>query len=187
MSWLLPWIGSAGLVAAMLIGPAFSHPEFSSIADTTSELAGQNMPGAWIMRAGFFLYGASALWAAANRLTADPLRHLPVVLFGLGLIGAAIWSSHGIDPALGVDWDEDWMHSFLASALGFAFALACSAWLFLPHGDPWDLLSWTGLIASVALPLAMMNIPDWDGAIQRVMFSISMVWLIRGYGQSSSA
>ena len=181
----IPGAGILVLIAAMVLAPLFSHPDYSSISHTTSELAGQNMPNAWIMRAGFALYGLAALAAALGRLRDAPLLHLPVALFGLGLIGAAIWSAMPIDPALGGDLTEDTLHSVCASGLGFAFAAATAARLFLPGGRVTDWLSWAGLVASVALPLAMIQWPEFDGAIQRVLFGLSALWLWRCYGSSA--
>jgi hypothetical protein len=140
------------------------------------------MPAAWVMRAGFASYGLGALAVALPGLVRRPWAQAPVLLFGLGLIGVAIWSSLPIDPALGGDPVEDRRHSLFASGMGFAFAAACAARLFLPGGRLTDPVGWLGLIASAALPLAMLAWPGIDGAIQRVMFAISALWLWRSYG-----
>ncbi len=61
------WIASCGIaliLLAMLIGPFFSPAEFSWLRHSTSERAGQHLPGAWMMRAGFVAYGLAALIAA---------------------------------------------------------------------------------------------------------------------------
>jgi hypothetical protein len=168
---------------AMIVGPWFSDPRYSSLSHVVSELAGQNMPGAWIMRAGFVAYGLGILAVSLPRLGTAPLREGPVVVFGLAFFAVAFWSHVHIVPEQGGDLAEDELHSLAAGVMGTAFGLACAARLFLPGGRIGDLFGWIGLIASVALPLAMLANPGVDGAIQRVMFAISAVWLWRAYAK----
>ncbi len=173
--------GVVAIVLAILIGPYFSHPSYSSISNTTSELGGQFMQGAWIMNTGFFLFGTGTALASLLYFRQAPLRSAFTALFGLGLIGSALMSTG--TPSFGnpVNPHEDWWHSFFATALGFAFALACAVALFGPKGRSSDLLSWAGLLASVVLPLAMLQFPEFDGALQRLMFAVSFVWVWRRF------
>ena len=148
--------GVLAILLAMLVAPFFSHPEYSALAHTTSQLGGQNMPGAWIMNGGF-------------------------VLFGLAMVATGLWSTGTAEFGNPVNAREDWWHSFFATALGFAFAGACAAALFGPRGRLDDPISWVGLAASALLPLAMQALGHYAGALQRAMFAISFVWIWHSY------
>lgn len=168
--------GIAAFVAAAAIAPLYSHPDYSSIRHSTSELAGQAMPHAWIMRAGFIGFGGGTALSALLRWRAMPAVAATMLLFGLAMLAAAVWSHLPIDPALGGNRAEDDRHSVAASVMGAAFVAAAALHLWRTRGgQAW--LDGMALAAGTLLPLAMLALPDWDGALQRLMFGISFVWI----------
>jgi hypothetical protein len=173
--------GISIIVLAILIGPLFSPPEFSWIQHSTSEQAGQHMTGAWIMRFGFIGYGAATLTAALVDWSSRPFVRAALALFGLGLLGTAIWSNTSILPGVSSDIHEDWMHSVASGVVGTAFAAACAARLLAPGGTRRDMLAWGGLVVSVVFPLAMIELPELRGLIQRIMFGVSLMFVAREF------
>lgn len=177
-------ISSCGIViivVAIFIGPYFSPAEFSWIQHSTSEQAGQNMTGAWIMRLGFVGYGMGTLIAALVTWRDRPFVRAALMLFGLGLLGTAIWSNASILPDVLSDIHEDWMHSVASGVVGTAFAGACAAMLFVPGGTRRDVLAWGGLVVSIVFPLAMIELPEIRGLIQRAMFGVSFIIVAREF------
>jgi Protein of unknown function (DUF998) len=172
------------MLIAMIVGPLLSPPAFSWLRHSTSEQAGQHQPGAWIMRAGFVAYGLATLLAALSDWPTRSMVRCTLALFGLGLIGAAIWSNAPILPNLPADMHEDWLHSVASGVVGAAFAAACAARLFAPGGSRYDLLAWAGLIVSVTIPLAMDELPEFRGVLQRAMFAVSFVFVAREFKAS---
>lgn len=164
-------------VAAVAFGPSFSHPAYSSIGHTTSELAGQNMPFAWIMRVGFAGYGLSAAVAALAIARSLPEVAAATIIFGVALIACAFWSHLPIDAALGGSLSEDRLHSAAAMTAGVAFTVGAMLHLRRTHLGADDWPSWLALCASIGLPLAMLALPAIDGILQRLMFGISFIWL----------
>lgn len=175
--------GVAAIVAAMLVAPYLSLPDYCWVEHSTSELAGQNMPGAWIMRAGFLAYGGSVALAGGLGLGSRRPVRVALVGFGLGMIATAVWSNAPIDPGLAADMAEDRLHSIASGAVGAAFALACALALFAPGGRSRDGLAWLGLVASVAIPLAMTGLPEVRGLLQRAMFAISFAFVLREFAR----
>ncbi len=107
-----------------------------------------------------------------------------LALFGLGLIGTAIWSNAPILANLPTDIYEDWLHSVASGVVGTAFAAACALRLFAPGGTRHDLLAWAGLAVSVIFPLVMGAFPEVRGALQRAMFGVSFVFVVREFKAS---
>lgn len=165
------------LAAAPLLMPA----GYSWVEHTTSESAAQGLDGAWLARIGFLAFGfaviSSALtlrwWGAAARAT-----H---VAFGACMIAVAAFSSRPADPTLPYVELEDLLHSALATAMGFAFAIgvAIVGWRRTRSGGRPTLLDIVAVAASVAIPLAMWAWGDWPGLAQRLMFAIAFAWYLK--------
>ena len=167
--------GICVMLVAIVAGPLFSPPEFSWLRHSTSEQAGQHVAGAWIMRAGFVCYGLGILVAALSTWKTRSFVRGALAVFGLGLVGTAMWSNASIVPGAPSDMFEDRLHSVASGIVGTAFAAACAARLFMPAGSRHDRLAWIGLFVSVVIPLAMGALPEYRGLLQRVMFGISFV------------
>lgn len=170
--------GIAAIMLAAIIAPFASHPDYSSIRHSLSELAGQGMPNAWIMRAGFVAFGTAVLVASLMRLRSSPAVFGPLAAFGAAMLAAAIWSHLPIAPLTGGSMYEDELHSLAATGMGIAFALACGARLWTRRQFGLDWLSATGLLVSVAIPMIMFQTPEIAGLVQRIMFLVSFVWVV---------
>ena len=131
------------------------------------------------MRVGFVAYGLSTLLAAMVVSRTLPFVRGALIVFGIGLVGTAIWSNASIMPSVPSDMHQDWLHSIASGIVGTAFAVACAARLFSPGGSKRDVLAWAGLVISVAVPLAMAAWPEGSGLLQRAMFGSSFVVVAR--------
>lgn len=181
LAGLVAIAGIGAILISIIFGPTASPPEFDWLKNSTSEQAGQQVPGAWIMRAGFLSYGLGTFVASLISWRHRPPVRIALVIFGAGLIATAIWSNASILPGTSSDMHEDWLHSVASGLVGVAFAAACAARLFAPGGSMRDRLAWTGLIVSVVFPVAMGAIPEIRGLIQRVMFAVSFLFVGREF------
>lgn len=77
----------------------------------------------------------------------------------------------------GVPFDaaEDRIHSFAATAMGFAFALGILA-VVLGHRGSIRGLDLIAILASIVIPLSMTALPEYAGILQRLMFIVAYVW-----------
>jgi hypothetical membrane protein len=187
LTFRLALSGIALFVAAAAIGPWHSHPNYSSVVHSLSELAGQNMPGAWVMQAGFIAFGAAVALAAMLQLRGRPASSAALIVFGLAMIAAAIWSHLPIDPALGGSAAEDDIHTIAASTMGAAFVIAAALGLMRRRFATSNFLGWLALGAAILFPVAMAALPDFAGVFQRIMFGISFVWILREMGPQRGA
>ena len=176
-------LGGGALVLAMLLGAAFSAPGYDSLRHTTSHLAGQGMPAAWIMRAGFLLYGLAVV-TVARHAGGPAAGRLALAAFGAGFWAVTVWPACAPLPGMACDPGADALHSAFAGAMGLAYACAVALALFGPQGRARDTVGWLALVSSVAIPLAMLSLPDLAGLLQRIMFALSAVWLWRRAGVS---
>lgn len=176
---MIPSASRAGIVvivAAIVTGPFLSLPEYSSIRHTTSELAGQGMPSAWVMRAGFLAFGAGVLVDAGRRLAGRDWAFAPAVLFGCSMILTAVFSNAPIDRTAPFDATADGLHSVFSGLVGLSFALGALAVLFRHRRARDRIFDLVAIAASVGLPLVIFGLPGVAGLAQRAMFAISFVW-----------
>jgi hypothetical protein len=186
----------AGLaVSALALGlaPLLMPPSYSWVAHTTSESAAQGVPGAWLARGAFLLFGTGVVMIAV--LARDRWGRWGAGLhlaFGLSMIAAGVFSARPWDARLPFSQLEDLLHSVAATAMGFAFAIgvalvALERW---KHTRAWRLTDLAAVIASVALPLAMVGVVGLAGVLQRTMFLVAYTWYgieaARGWGELDS-
>jgi hypothetical membrane protein len=171
-------VGIVAFTLAAMIGPFVSHPGYSSVRHSLSELAGQDMPNAWIMRGGFVAFGVAVLFASLARFQSNAAVFGALSLFGAAMLAAAHWSHLPISPLTGGSQGEDQLHSMAAMVMGTAFAAACGfrLWTRRKHGVDW--IGVGGLLVSTIIPAIMVLIPDIAGAVQRMMFLASFVWIL---------
>jgi hypothetical protein len=62
--------------------------------------------------------------------------------------------------------------------MGIAFAAACGARLWTRRKQGLDWISVGGLLVSTVIPAMMISLPEIAGAVQRIMFLASFVWIL---------
>lgn len=172
---LLLFLSAISLLTAPLLMPESYH----WIEHTTSESAAQGVQGAWLARLGFLLLGLAVIWLAVVRKLV--WAHSAVwmhVAFGVLLLATAAFSVRPWIEDLPFDPLEDGLHSFTATAMGFAFAFGVLARLLNRNRDDrlGCLLDVVALAASIGIPLIMVFQTDIGGLVQRLMFLIAYVW-----------
>lgn len=158
---------------ALTLAPLPLDASYDWMQHTLSQAGGQGVSGAWLTRAGFILFGL----AVAACMSCARWRSLTTAFFGwfaLSMVGVAAFSLESWDETLAYDRTESWLHSFFATTMGFAFAFGVtSRWYTRRRMTLRDPLA---VVASVALPMLMVNFDDLDGFFQRIMFAIALAW-----------
>lgn len=166
-------------VFALAIAPLALPDSYSWVSHTTSESGAQGVPGAWVARLGFLLFGLGVIWldVLAWKHWRQPGAALHMV-FGVCMVVVAAFSVRPWDPAEPFDATDDLMHSLAATTMGFAFATGVVAVALRrddgrPHFTALDVVA---VGAAVLLPLAMSVWEDVDGIPQRAMFLVAFAW-----------
>jgi hypothetical protein len=166
----------ASSAAALAMAPAVLPRSYSWIEHTTSEAAGQGVPGAWLARSGFVLFGAGVgLVVRRRRGRWTPLAVVAHAGFALSMVAVAVFPSRSWTEAP-YDARPDLLHSVAATAMGFCFVIGVVALMGEERrpGRRWGDAVAVG--AAIVLPLAMTAWPSSAGASQRVMFLVAYLW-----------
>ena len=167
---------------SMGVAPLLMPASYSSIANTTSESAAQGEEYAWVARLGFLAFGLAVLWLAAalGKSWARGAQWLHVA-FGVLMTATAAFSHRSWVAGAQFDPVEDVLHSFTATAMGFAFSFGVLARLVQRgrQGAPGRALDTDALVAATVIPLLMARFAGLDGVIQRLMFLVAYLWHAR--------
>lgn len=184
LSRAMPGVVGLLLLSAISLGvaPLLMPASYSSVANTTSESAAQGVEYAWVARLGFLAFGLAVLWLAAalKQLWARSAQWLHIT-FGALMTATAAFSHRSWVAGAQFDPVEDVLHSFTATAMGFAFSFGVLA-RFLQRGhqgEPGRALDAVALVAATVIPLLMARFAGLDGVIQRLMFLVADLWYAR--------
>lgn len=180
-----------GSAVLWLIAPAVVGSGFNPVTQSISESAGQQTPHAWVARLSFVLLGVGAWtsWAtfgvhrptpgaAASSSVIPQVVRWGALVFGVGMIGAAVWSHAPWLPGVTGDPTADALHSLAASVAGLGIVVASVAALWLRgRGQLWWWLTAVCAAAFAMIPPLAASSPDVAGVLQRVMFVMATVWL----------
>jgi hypothetical protein len=164
---------------ALLLAPSLMPEGYSWITHTTSESAAQNLEGAWLARLGFLLFGLAVVWLATECRSSWARGAVWMHLaFGVFMLSTAAFSHQPWLDGVPFDTFEDQLHSFTATAMGFAFSLSVFVRLVQRkmQKQPGVLFDILALLSATFIPMTMMFQPDIAGVVQRLMFGISYAW-----------
>lgn len=166
--------------AMFILAGTLAMPEgYSWLTHSISESAAQAMPGAWIARLGFLLFGCGVLWLAITlRSVWARSAYWMHMVFALSMIGTAAFSHKPWLEGVPFDSTEDFLHSFTATLMGFAFSFGVVLRFLQRQKNErlpklFDVIALA--IATFSSPLGML-LPSIPGLIQRVMFVVGYLW-----------
>ncbi|HPT79084.1 MAG TPA: DUF998 domain-containing protein [Candidatus Atribacteria bacterium] len=166
------------LLPVMIILSFFSADTYSIIRNTTSHLGAQGAPNAWIMNMTFILVGISCILEAWLHLRRYWFLLLLLCIFGLNLVLVGIFSHAPIVEGAVYDALEDRLHSIFASIAGFSFTAFAISSAFIEKTTRHRAADMSVGLTAALLSLLMACLPDYAGLWQRVLFTVSFIWLI---------
>jgi hypothetical protein len=171
-------VGLASSATAVGAAPLLMPADYSWIANTTSESAGQGVDQAWLARLGFLLFGLSVMalafvagrqwgpWAAGLHYT-----------FGALVTAAAAFPTR---PFTGASYNhiEDVLHAVAATGVVSAFiAGVLATTIYRRRPRTLDVVAMVGaIVGAIVVPPGGPLLPQVDGALQRFVFAVAYVW-----------
>ncbi len=160
--------------AAVLAGPWYTVGGYSAVGNLISELAAQNTRNNFVMVVGFLALG---LCIVADGFRRRERGAIPIIAFGLFMALAGLFGHKPIDATASYSEFAHKAHSILASLAGVSITLAL-IWQALRVPTPGTrVVTLSVAVLCVALPLAMLQFPAYQGLIQRFMYLFVFAWL----------
>jgi len=171
---------------AAIATPFVTHADYSWVRNTLGELAGRQMPNAWIMRVGYVSLGFGIFFDALLLIVASKKRGiLPFLVFGLCLIGVGVSNFRVFDPTN--LFAAPFAHSRGMFLIGATMALICGVvWHVYRTTDALHQRLSYGLIGLLvgAFPLFLL-LPQYAGLIDRVVLFCSVIWMVFCFGKEN--
>lgn len=169
--------------ALIFLAPVAMPEGYSAISHVISESAAQGVQNAWVARFGFLTFGFSVLIlsTAGARETSWPLATVWMLrVFAVCMIATAAFSHRPWVEGITYDEMEDLLHSITATGMGFAFSFGVASRLIVRHADAVEVLfDLFALGAAIVIPLLGLQLPEFDGLLQRLLFAIAYLWFAR--------
>ncbi len=166
------------LILVMFLLPFFSFDGYSILAHTTSHLGAQLSPHNWMMNLVFIIIGITVIIETIYFSKQITLITIPLVLFGVGLIGVAVFLHAPLVESQSYNGFADIMHSVAANTVGTAFTVYAISMIFIFEKKRHKTYALILSVLVIVLPLLMTFIPPLMGLFQRIMFMISFGWLV---------
>jgi hypothetical protein len=169
------------IISALLIftAPLAMPDNYSFVANVISESAAQGVEGAWIARLGFILFGLAVMWQSmALRRQWAAGAYWCHLAFAIFMISTAAFSHKPWLEHIPYDEVEDLLHSFTATAMGFAFSFGVLFRLLQRKTDERNrrLFDIFALLVATVIPLLAWYVPTIGGLVQRALFAIAYIW-----------
>jgi hypothetical protein len=166
------------MIAVILAAPLIGPEGYSALRHTTSELAAQNAPNAWVMRGVFVALGGSALAAVWPVLGGLMFHRAALAAFAVSVAMTGVVSHAPIMTGVPFDATEDLWHSRFADATGASFTMLAAAMGFVEPTPRRRALAIAVAGGAVALSVAMAASPEFRGLFQRMIFIGGFGWLV---------
>lgn len=174
-SWSL--FGICIFVVAALIAPFFTHSDYDWVQHTIGELAGQQMPNAWIMRVGYVSLGFGVFFDALQMVVKRRRDYIAFIIFGLCLIGAVAFNQRSIDPKNFFAAPLAHWHGFFFVFAGLSLVVGIGMRFF--HQLDWQSKTINATVIVIVLatgPLTVL-LPQFAGVFERLALIASLAWL----------
>jgi hypothetical membrane protein len=161
-------------VLIVALGPLYTAPGYSATSNVISELAAQNTPRNWLMSSAFLVLGG-AVARDGFRWFRRPL--LPFIAFGILFAAVGLFGHRPLTPGEPFTPWVDSVHSVLASLSGVALTVGFIWQSIRANASAYRILAAALAVTCIALPLLMLAVPQYQGAIQRLMYVAVFAWL----------
>jgi hypothetical membrane protein len=177
-------LGIAIFAVAVVAGPLYTVPGYSAVANLISELGAQNTPRNFLMSSAFIALGAGIV---ADGFPKFHRALAPFVAFGIFMALVGFFGHKPINPDVAYAAWAHTAHGALATAAGVSITVGFAWQAFRHQGLGKRIAAMLLAVVSFGMPMAMLSFPQYQGAIQRVMYFLVFSWLWVYYPPSTHA
>lgn len=173
-------IGIAFFTLAVVLGPLYTVAEYSVVTNLISELGAQHTQNNFIIIIAFIVLGGGIV---IDGIRTFRLALLPFILFGAAMVIAGLFPHKPLDTSVGFNSAIHNIHGIIASFAGTVITVGFIWQGFRNNGSQRIICFYLAAVA-IVFPLLMLNIPDFQGGIQRLMYLQILGWLWLKYPNS---
>lgn len=155
--------------------------------NTVSELASQGYKNKWIMQLGFIGFGILLTITATmnlNKKVLSWLREIPLAVYALCILFSGVFCTAPFLDTISYSQREAQLHSIGATVAGIAFSAALIAHMFTDSSMTRKWIHLATLLFVIGISLFFGMSSTNEGIIQRLLYSVSFIWLIFIYNSA---
>jgi hypothetical membrane protein len=164
------------MIIVAFVLPGFSSEGYSIIQNSMGELGAQATPGNWIMNVVFILLSIVTILLGTKVLRQFWVPLYLLYFFAISLFFTAIFKHSPITNSIFLE-GEHIAHSVFSLITGTAFSGYCIAVAFMIKRPVERASAIFMLCIAVGLSLLILELPEYKGIFQRVLFITAFGWL----------
>jgi len=174
-----PIIATGLFVLFILIAHLVAAQNYDWTKHTISNLASQGYDYKIIMQIGFILFGLVLIVGVLlNPLT---WRTIPIFIYGLSIAISGIFCTKPFEGTETYSVMESNLHSTFAQLAGISFSIGILIQMFFETDKSFKLHHLLFFILVIGFSATFGLIHQFQGIIQRILYIVSLIWLIRYY------
>ncbi len=166
-------VGLATFILAVVFGPLYTVADYSVVTSLISELGAQHTQNNFIMIIAFVILGGGIV---IDGIRTFRVVLLPFIIFGIAMTIVGMFPHKPIDTSLNFNSTFHNIHGIIASIAGTAITVGFIWQGFRTNGRQRVVCFYMAIVA-VVFPILMLNIPAFQGVIQRAMYLQILGWL----------
>lgn len=172
-------ISTAIFGIAIIVAHFFATSNYDWTKNTISDLGSQGYEWKMIMQFGFLAFGITlAFGLLLNGLT---WRTAPILIYGLCIALTGIFCTKPFFSLDTFSISQSNLHSAFAQIAGITFSIGILTQIFFTTSNNEKYVHLLFFILVVGLSATFGLLKDYQGVVQRTMYLVSFIWLIKIY------
>lgn len=165
------------LCVVMFTLPNFSHPDYSIIENSLSELGAQNTPGNWLMNLVFFLLAIVVVLLGTKKLKRFWFPLYLLYFFAFCLFFTGIFQ-HAPIAEVSFSMPEHITHAVFSSLTGIVFCVFCASLIPFVKRRMEKATAVLMCALAIGFSLLMFQFSEYKGVFHRLLFLFAFAWIL---------
>jgi hypothetical membrane protein len=166
-------VGIAIFALTVVGDPLYAVADYSVVNNLISELGAQHTQNNFIMIIAFVILGGSIL---IDGIRTFRFALLPFILFGVAMAIVGMFPHKPLDTSLNFNSTCHNIHGIIASVAGTVITVGF-IWQGFQTSGRQRIVCFYMAVVAIVFPILMLNIPNFQGVIQRLMYFQILGWL----------